>query len=772
MAKFPVDDAHQAASDGSQHGPTRRDIVIAMVAGALTFGFVREASAEVGFPTNDAPLPAGFEPTIWCRIDPDGTVTVNIICAEMGQHVGTALARILAEELEADWSRVRIEQVDTDPRWGVMMTGGSWSVWQSWDVLGRAGAAARIGLIEEGARLLQTTPGVCIARNGSVIAGSHSISYGDIVARGHPARRFTNAELQAITLKPPSERRLLGLPVAALDIPSKTNGSGIYGIDIRIDGMVYARPKIAPTRNGSKVVSVDDSAARALKGYLRSIVIDDPSGTVPGWVMVYADSTWGAMRAADLVKVVWTPGKGEGITDITINDHGRTLINDPATGVFLFDDPGVDQALVKAGSKIERSYTTSTVMHLQLEPSSGVAQQKDGVYEIHSGNQWQSLALPVLAKALGVGEDKVVLKTYLLGGGFGRRLNGDYLVGIALASKAIGGKPVKMVLTRADDMRFDSPRSPSVQLLRMAFGGDKQVVAMEHHAAAGWPTEVMAPALMTKGLGGKLYDSFAISGADHWYDVGPLRVRAVSNDLANATIRPGWLRSVGSGWVNWALESFMDEAAHEAGADPVAFRLAMLNGHGRNAGTAPNSVGGALRQAAVLRRLAEKAGWGKAVPAGTALGIATSFGQERGMPTWIACAALVLVDVKTGVVRCLKLTIVCDAGTVVDPGGAAAQCEGAALWGLSMALFEGTTLINGMPSDTNLDTYTPVRLADTPEIDLEFMPSTEKPMGLGEPATTVVAPAIGNAIFNATGARMRHLPIRPADVQAELQRQT
>jgi CO/xanthine dehydrogenase Mo-binding subunit len=318
-----------------------------------------------------------------------------------------------------------------------------------------------------------------------------------------------------------------------------------------------------------------------------------------------------------------------------------------------------------------------------------------------------------------------------------------------------------MVCTRADDMRFDSPRSPSVQVLRMAFGDGGKVTAMDHHAAAGWPTAVMAPSFLSKDANGILYDPFSINGADHWYTVGAQRVRALSNDLANRSFRPGWLRSVAPGWTIWAVESFMDEAAHEASVDPVTFRLQLLDGTGRNAGSAPNAVGGARRQAAVLARAAEKAGWGDTMPKDTGLGVATSFGQERDMPTWVACVARVRVDRTSGHVTVEKLTLVVDAGTIVHPDGAEAQVEGAALWGLSMALHEGSEFVNGLPKDTNLDTYTPLRMGDVPMVEVEFLANTEVPVGLGEPATTVVGPAIGNAVHAASGARVRHLPIRP-----------
>lgn len=735
---------------------SRRGFLITLTASGVALGFATDAAAAGG-------AAAGFEPTIWYSIDRDGIVTVNVIRAELGQHVGTAVARIVADELEADWSKVRIKTVDSDPKWGLMVTGGSWSVWQSYPIYSQAGAAGRMALIEEGAKLLKVAPGACVARHGAVHAGKASISFGDIVARGDLARSLTPEQLAKLPMKPAAERRLVGKAVQARDIPAKTNGQGVYGLDAVVPGMVYARPKIPPTRNDSVVESVDDSAAKAVPGYLRSLTLTDPSGTVPGWVVVIADSFVAANKAADLVKVTWRTGPAGKVSEADLQRRAAEVIADPKAGALVVEDPGVDQAFASAKSQIEATYTTSTALHFQMEPVNALAFEKDGVFEIHTGNQWQSLALPWLAKALGRPENTIVMKSYLLGGGFGRRLNGDYAIPAALASKAIG-KPVKLVFTRADDSRFDSPRSPSVQKLRMAFGEAGRVTAMEHTAAAGWPTLTMAPFFMPKGQNGVAYDPFSVNGADHWYSVGAQRVRAVNNDLANATFRPGWLRSVGPGWTNWAVESFMDEAAHSAGVDPLAFRLKLLDAAGRNAGSGPTATGGAHRQAAVLSRVAAKAGWGKPLPKNTGIGLATTFGQERDMPTWVACAARVRVDPNTGVVKVEKLDLVVDCGTVVHPDGALSQMEGASLWGMSLALFEGTEFRDGQVKDTNLGGYTPLRMGDVPELDIEFMPSTEPPVGLGEPATTVVGPAIGNAIFNAVGARVRDLPIRPAAV--------
>ncbi len=745
---------------------SRRGFLIGAAGAGFTLAFFR---AGLSFAQPEEVVNEGtFEPTIWYHIEPDGRIVVNIAEAEMGQHVGTALARIVADELEADWSMVELNHVDSDPKWGLMVTGGSWSVWENFTPLSQAGAAGRKALIEEGARLLGVRPDQCEARNSQVIAGDQSISYGAIVSRGDLTRTYTADDLKQMPIKPATQRRLIGRESRALDIPDKTDGASRYGLDAKVEGMVYGRPLIPPTRYGATINSIDDSDAKSVKGYQQTIVLDDPTDTVPGWAVVIADSFHAANKAAAKVKVDWAAGDTADVSEQDILDHGVNLIESPDKGSIMFPDDGVDQAFNNAADVFEQDYITHTVLHVQMEPVNALAYEKDGVWEIHTGNQWQSLIIPVLAKALGVKEDKVVMRTYMLGGGFGRRLNGDYAVPAALASQKLG-KPVKLVFTREDDTRFDSPRSASFQRMRMAFDQNSKPTGMEHHATAGWPTEVMAPFFMPKGANDEPYDPFSIQGAAHWYSVGPHRVRAISNDLANATFRPGWLRSVGSGWVNFALESFMDEAARHADKDPIEFRLELLKAEGKNAGEAPNSVGGASRQANVLRRVRELSGWGQDLPEDTGLGVATSYGQERNMPTWTACVARVHVNRDTGHVKLEKLTLVTDAGTVVHPDGARAQVEGAALWGASMALHEGTRYEKGEPVDRNLDTYTPMRIRDIPEMELEFVESTEVPVGLGEPATTVTGPAIANAIHSAIGVRIREIPITPTAVLNALQ---
>lgn len=754
---------------------SRRGFVIGSTGATAVLAFT--GLTACGGPAEEAASPSeqiaakSFEPTVWTEIHADGSIKVHIAKAEMGQHVGTALARVVAEELEADWSDIEIVHVDSDPKWGYMVTGGSWSVFTTFDELSRAGAAGRIAMIEAGAALMGVDAASCTARASKVVHAGGEMRYGDIVAQAELNRSFTDDDLQAITLKPASERRLLGKAIDALDIPEKTRGAATYGLDVELDGMVYARPVLPPTRYGSSVNSFDDSAAQEIAGYLQTVAINDPSGTCQGWLAVIAETWPAAQAAADALIVDWTPGPRAGVSEANILAEGRRLASDATAGAEWVRVGDPEGAFETAGQVVETEYTTNSVLHFQMEPVNALAMQDDdGHWRIHGGNQWQSLILPVLATALGVEESSITLHQYYLGGGFGRRLFGDYMVPAALASKALG-RPVKMIFTREDDARFDCVRSPSVQKVRTGLNADGAPVAYEHRAAAGWPTYSMAPGFLAEVVDGTgKADGFSISGADHWYSIPNQRVAAIRNAVAQETFLPGWLRAVGPGWTHWAVEQHIDEVAHALGQDPIAFRLSLLTAEGRNAGKAPESIGGASRLAAVLRRARDKSGWaGRAeLPDATGLGVALCTGQERTMPTWLATVARVSVDRESGRVRVDKLTQVVDCGTVVHPDGALAQIEGGALWGVSMALHEATALENGQVKDRNLDTYTPLRMADVPELDIEFFANDYVPTGLGEPGVSGVAPAIANAIFDAVGVRVRDLPMTPDRVKAAL----
>ena len=703
---------------------------------------------------------AQFAPTVWFDIDANGAVVINIAKAEMGQHVGTALARIIADELGADWSRISINHVDTDPKWGYMVTGGSWSVFTSFTLLSQAGAAGRKVLIDAGAEIMGVDPAACHAEQGQIISGDQSLSFADIVSGADLNRQFSAEELEAMPVKSPADRQLIGKDVSALDIPEKSRGEAVYGLDVELPGMVYASPLIPPTRYGSRIRSVDDSAAKSIAGYLQTLQIQDPSDTIQGWALVIAENLPAAQKASKQIHVDWAVGATAEVTEDGLFARGAELINDRGVGALVVKDGNVDRAQEEAAKTLSSSYRTHSVLHFALEPQNALVEYVDDVFHIHAGNQWQSLILPVLSNALSVPESQIVIHQYYLGGGFGRRLYGDQMIPAALAARELG-RPVKLVFERADDSRFDCVRSPSVSKLEASIDSANNLTGLDHAVAAGWPTLSMAPGFLADGIydSGK-YDTFSISGADHWYNLPNHRVRAINNDLAQKTFLPGWLRAVGPGWIGWGVECFMDELADELQKDPIEFRLGMLNARGKNAGVAPSSIGGAARLAAVLKDVAKRSGWGRELPAGEALGVAIGSGQERTMPTWTACVVHLVVDSETSVIQVKKIWQSIDCGTVVDPIGAMAQAEGATLWGLSLALHEGTEIERGEVRDQNLDSYRPLRMADVPDLDIRFIENSEFPTGLGEPPLIAVAPAIGNAIYAATGKRVRDLPIR------------
>ncbi len=737
----------------------RRGFIASVLAtGAVGFGWgVMPGAGRPALAASNA----SFSPVNLIEIGADGIVTVNVTKSEMGQHVGTAFAQIVCEELEAPWGAMRIKHVDSDPQWGLMVTGGSWSINWTFDALSRAGAAGRTSLIAAAAKTWGVAADTLSASEGKVSGGGKSISFSELVASGAVSGAWTADDLKKLTLKKPASYKIIGKSVQALDIPLKVNGTAKYGIDFKLAGMLYGKIILPPTRNGATAKSVDDSAAKAIPGFVKALSLKDPSGSFTGLVVSVAETYWAAMRGAALVKVDWDAGPNAKVDDAALAAEAKRLQADPSEGATWVREGDAGAALAKAGKVITAEYTTGLNLHAPMEPTNATAEFKDGVWHLHGGNQFQTMSVPLVAKALEVDPSKVVLHQYWLGGGFGRRLLGDYFIPAALATKALG-RPVKVVYSRTDDMRLDCARSPSWQKLSGAVA-DGKVAALTHDVACGWPTNNVAPALLGDDLDKKnKVDVFAINGADVWYTFPNHHVRLLDNKLAEATVPPGYLRSVAPGFTVWALESFVDELAHAANVDPVAFRLAHLDGAGKN------DVG-AQRLAAVLRQAVARSGYSsKKLPEGTAFGVAISQGQERAAATFTACVAEVTVNKKTGKFGINKLTVVYDVGTAISPDGVISQMESATLWGLSLALYETTTIRDGAIVAANFDGYTPTRMSQVPPMDMSYIATGVFPTGTGEPATTVVAPAIGNAIAMASGARVRALPITPAHVKAAM----
>jgi CO/xanthine dehydrogenase Mo-binding subunit len=741
---------------------SRRNFLIGSVGASVMMAFAPSALAATAT-AQQSLADKVFSPTVWFEIDATGKVLINIAKAEMGQHVGTALARIIADELGADWEQVHIRHVDTDPKWGYMVTGGSWSIFTSYQPLSQAGAAGRVALIEAGAELAGVEASDCDTEGGCVVTPKGRLQFSEIVQKGRFNRNFSQEDMAKLPLKSKSAHKLIGKNFKALDIPAKTNGGAKYGIDVEIDGMIYARPILPPTRYGSKVLSVNDSGAKSLTGYLGFEILEDPSATLQGWVSVLARDYPTAIKAADIISVKYQAGPRTHVDEQQILSEGERQVKETSEGVLFVDEGNVDRAKQDANNHLSAIYRTNTALHFALEPMNTTAELKQGIWHIHAGNQWQSLTLPVLAKALQVDEDRIVMHQYYLGGGFGRRLYGDYMIPAALTAKQTG-KPVKLIFTRADDSRFDQPRSPSVSRFEASLDNNALTGVSTAHSS-GWPTLDMAPGFMPESLDKKgKFDPFSASGADHWYTMPNHRARVINNTLAQETFLPGWLRSVGQGWIVWGLESFIDEIAHNTERDPVEFRLSMLDGKGKQAGKAPESVGGALRLKNTLEVLKQRIGYGNKLPMDEGIGVAVTAGQERTMPAWIATAAHVHVNRQTGKITVKKITMVVDAGLIVHPDGALAQLEGSAFWGVSLALNEFTEFEKGQVKDVNLNSYLPLRMNEIPELDIHFVESEEVPTGLGEPGVIGIGPAIGNAVYQAVGVRLRDLPMKAQHV--------
>jgi isoquinoline 1-oxidoreductase beta subunit len=741
---------------------SRRSFLVSAGAAGIVCGFGALPASAIGEP---------YEPSVWYSVGVDGIVTVNVGKADMGQHIASTMAQIVAEELEAPWSDIRVNLVGNDPRYidpvlGANITGGSWSTMMNFDAMSRAGAAGRIALIASGAEILGAHVEDCFANDSRVVdrKSGKSVSYGDIVKAGRIGKAYTKEfspdQMKAIALKTPDQYTKIGKELPQLDIPFKVNGTAKYGIDTFLPGMVYGRIVTPPVRYGGKVTAVDESEAKKIPGFVQAVVLDDKTGTTTGWVVAVATSYPDAIKAADALKVSWDKGPNASVSSESILAEAKRLQGLPGGELYVKDGDAAG-ALSKAAKVIEAEYTTNINIHCPLEPMNATAEFKDGVLHLHSGNQFMTRSTAIAAGACGIDPKNVVIHQAWIGGGFGRRLDSDMMVPAALAAQAVG-KPVKVIYSRENDMTMDFSRPLTYQKIRAGVDDKGKIVGLDHDLVSAWPTKRWGiPAFLTPSVDKKgALDGFAVHGADFYYSVPNHTIRTILNELAQNATPSGQLRSVAPGWTFWAVESLIDEVAHATGRDPAELRLSMLDGAGDNAG--------AQRLANALRAAMGLAGYGtKVLPKGEGLGIACVSSQERKTSTWTACVAHVAVA-SDGTVKVKKLTVASDVGTAVNPDGVRAQVMGGALWGMSLAMLEKATMKDGAIEQTNFDSYTPMRMADIPEIEVAVIANGETATGTGEPTVTVIAPAIGNAIFNAVGARVRGLPITAEAVKAAM----
>jgi isoquinoline 1-oxidoreductase subunit beta len=760
--------SHVKITKGEPADLSRRSFLVGSAAAGLALGY----SAVPGLLGADDALAAtgSFDPSVWYSIAPDGIVTVTCGKADMGQHIASTMSQIICEELGASWKDMRVQLASNDPKFndpvlGAQVTGGSWSTMMNFDAMSRAGAAGRIALTEAAAVAMGGVPaGELVVRESTIThpRSKKSMTFADVVKSGKATKTFTPDELKAIKLKTADQYTLIGVSVPQLDIPSKTNGTAKYGIDVMLPGMVYGAIVTPPVRYGATVKSVDDSAAKKVPGFIKAVTLDDKTMTTTGWVVAVANNYASARKAADALKIAYDGGPNAKLSSQSLLNEAKRLQGLDDSGLFFVKDGDTAAALGSAAKVLEAEYTTNINIHAPMEPMTATAQQQGEIWHFYTGNQFATRSGAIGAGAAGVDPKYAVMHQMWLGGGFGRRLEGDMLVPAVQAAKAVG-KPVKVIYTRENDMTMDFSRPLTFQKIKAGLDGNGKLVAMNHDVVSAWPTkrwgipDFLSPSVDKKGA----LDAFTVNGADFFYSVPNHNVRAILNEMAHNATPSGQLRSVAPGWTFWAVESMIDELANAAGKDPAQFRIDLLDGKGAN-------NGGAQRLRNTLLAAMGLAGYGtKQLPKGEGMGVSCVSSQERATASWTACVAHVAVA-PSGEVKVKKLTVATDVGTAVHPDNIRAQVEGAALWGLSLALYEKATLKDGGIEQTNFDTYTPLRMSQMPEVAVNIIANGEHATGVGEPAVTVVAPAVANAIFNASGARVRSLPITAEAVKAAM----
>ena len=666
-----------------------------------------------------------YTPNAWVHIADDNTITLISARSEMGQGVYTSMPMLIAEELNVDIKKVHVAFAPPGKVYGnalifgLQLTGGSTSVREGWEKLRIAGAQVREMLVAAAAQRWGVDASTLKADNGAVTGpGGKHATYGQLA---EAASKLTAPE--KVTLKDPSQFRIVGKRTTRLDTPAKVNGTARFGIDVKLPGMVYASLEQCPVIGGT-VKSFDASKAKGMPGVINVVQI-------PDGVAVVADTYWHARKAREAVTVVWDEGAGASLNTAAMLAGTRAAL---ANGKIIPVQPnkGDPDAVIAAASKVVRAeYITQNVTHSPLEPMNFTAHYDNGKVSLIGPTQWPDAAQGAVAKILDVKPENVSVETTFLGGGFGRRIDIDFIIQAAQISKAVN-RPVKLLWTREDDMTHDFYRPLGVHQMAAALGADGKPTALTMRCASqsvtarvfGIPPEA-SDALMTEA---------AVAG----YEIPATRHEMVKHD---AGLRVGYWRAVSHNMNAFANESFMDELATAAGQDPLAYRMALLQGQPRFLN--------------VLQQAADKSGWGKPLAVGRARGVSLMEGYDTYM------AQVAEVSMKDGAPVVHKVTVVADLGRMVNPDTVEAQIQSSIIFGLSAELWGEITLDKGRVQQNNFHQYRVMRNNEAPEIEIVLVNSTEKSGGIGEPATALIAPAVANAMFAITGKRLRRMPFTP-----------